>query len=127
MDAKKDAIMIDKSNLALELKNAEKLKIATTKFIQKSAFESITSIVGETSPEQAVDDGADMVLFDPNIQEPAKIREFCESILEAEQKITHRINQNEPEPIHKILEGDSADLNTPETATEIIDPEPNDV
>ena len=115
--------MIDQSSLALKLKDAEKMKIATTKFVQKSAFESVTSIVGWSSPEQAVVDGADMVMFDPNIQEPTKIREFCESVLEAEQKITHRINQNEPEPIHKILEGESADVNKPNT----LDPEPNDV
>ena len=38
LNADKDAIMIDRTNLALELKNKEKLDTATTHFIKKSNF-----------------------------------------------------------------------------------------
>ena len=109
LDAEKDAIMIDQSNLALEMTNRDKLKMATTHFVEKSAFASVTSIVGGV-PQQAVIDGADAIILDPKIWEPAAIAYFSDRVIESEEKITYRVIQDDPRPLSKMLDDQSVSL-----------------
>ena len=106
LDSEKDAIMIDQSNLALELTNGDKLKMATTHFVEKSAFASVTSIVGGV-PQQAIIDGADAIILDSKIWEPAAISYFSDRVIESEEKITYRVIQNDPRPLSEMLEAKS--------------------
>ena len=50
LDSGKDAIMIDRTSLALDLKYEQISDTATSIFVKKSAFESVTSIVSGNYP-----------------------------------------------------------------------------
>ena len=113
LDADTDAIMIDRSTLGLELKFKQDIDKATSIFVKKSAFESVTSIVSGSFPEPglpkarytlAILDGADAVILDPEVAQPEAIRKFADHCVTTEKLIKPQINHHMPKPLHKILE-----------------------